>query len=331
MRADELAVARRARSATTAASSSPRGTRGSTRVATRRGTCAFFGAIHLGARHSRRRPTAAASAAACSRAGQAVRRRRCRRCRTARRARRRPRRPHRRRRSSARTMSALPTSSTSPRRAALHHRDRSDRCRARRSGRSATRLPGRRCARKRATFASAAAIAPLKSDDASGGRGRVDPLRRRARRTGTRATPARTRSRRPRSRRRRDCPTPRGGSARSRPRRVTRVICAIGGILVVDVHDRVVTGDRGAHRVGVEEVDAHRPGAERLEQRVLLGRSRDAGDLVSGGDEAGDRPPAEHARRARYEHSHRGLLSAADNPDTTYPDSICRGRRQNAG
>src|SRR5207244_45961 len=60
----------------------------------------------------------------------------------------------------------------------------------------------------------------------------------------------------------------------------------------------------------IEQVDADGPRAERLEQRILLRRSRHAGDLVPRGHESRHHPPAEDAGRSRYEHPHLVLLSA---------------------
>ena len=86
-----------------------------------------------------------------------------------------------------------------------------------------------------------------------------------------------------------------------------------------DVHHRVVSRHCGSDGIRIEQVDADGPDAERLEQRLFLGRSRHAGDLMPGSHELGHCAPAQHAGRSRHEHAHL-VPSPFNNPDTTYPN-----------
>jgi len=90
-----------------------------------------------------------------------------------------------------------------------------------------------------------------------------------------------------------------------------------------EVDDRIVAGGRGAHRRGIEEVDAHRTRAQRLHEPVLLDRPRHRGHVAAGGREPGHDPAAQHTGRTGDEHPHRahGLVLPVDhNPDIIYPD-----------
>ena len=86
----------------------------------------------------------------------------------------------------------------------------------------------------------------------------------------------------------------------------------------------VVTRDRGAQRVGVEEADLDRRRAQRPRELGLGRRTHERGHLVTGGDQRAHRPATEHSRRSGNEDTHRNLpvdprLPVDSNPDNSYP------------
>ena len=106
------------------------------------------------------------------------------------------------------------------------------------------------------------------------------------------------------------------------PRRAARHLCRRRN-LRREVHDCIVSGNRGSQRVGIEQVDLHTVRAERREQRLFLGAPGDAGHVVSRGDEPRHRSAPDDPGSSGHEHPHGVSLrlppSASPNPDNIYP------------
>jgi hypothetical protein len=76
-----------------------------------------------------------------------------------------------------------------------------------------------------------------------------------------------------------------------------------------EVDDGVVAGDGRHHRVVVEEVHFHWPGAAGDQVGARVGATHDPGHVEAGGDQPSDRPAADHAGRTGDEDLHPLLLS----------------------